>query len=137
MSVLVDTSVWVDFLNGHSSPEAGTLGTLIEGEREVLTCGLVVTEVLQGLRRDRSVALLRSHFDDMTWLTPLEPGFYLRAAELYRALRRGGITPRSVVDCMLLVLAETYDVPLLAKDADFGHAIRSGCTSARELARGG
>jgi hypothetical protein len=35
MSVLVDTSVWADFFNGHPSPEAETLTRLIEDEVEI------------------------------------------------------------------------------------------------------
>jgi predicted nucleic acid-binding protein len=47
MRVLVDTSVWVDFFNGHPSTQAETLARLISEDADLLTCGLVVSEVLQ------------------------------------------------------------------------------------------
>lgn len=53
MKVLVDTSVWADFFNGTQSPEADALAELLAGESVVCTCGLVVTEVCQGLRRSK------------------------------------------------------------------------------------
>lgn len=51
MKVLVDTSVWADFFNERSTPEAGVLARLIEDEAELVTCGLVVAEFFQGIRR--------------------------------------------------------------------------------------
>ncbi len=54
MKVLVDTSVWVDFLNDYDSPASSALAELLEGEDDVCTCGLVVTEVFQGLRHERA-----------------------------------------------------------------------------------
>ena len=61
MRVLVDTSVWVDFFNGHSSPHAETLAQLIREEADLVTCGLIVSEVLQGLRQTRSLSIIESH----------------------------------------------------------------------------
>ena len=60
MRVLVDTSVWIDFFNGHPSPEAETLAQLIEDEVELLTCGVVVAEFMQGIRDEK--AFLSSNF---------------------------------------------------------------------------
>ncbi len=50
MKVLVDTSAWVDFLNKHESAVASALAELLQGQDDICTCGLVVTEVFQGLR---------------------------------------------------------------------------------------
>ena len=51
MSVLVDTSAWVDCLNGFSPPAADALADLLEGDEDIFTCGIVVAEVFQGPRR--------------------------------------------------------------------------------------
>jgi predicted nucleic acid-binding protein len=49
VKVLVDTSAWADFLNGHSTAEREALRELITGEDDLFTCGVVVAEVFQGL----------------------------------------------------------------------------------------
>ncbi|MGH9367353.1 MAG: PIN domain-containing protein [Thermoanaerobaculia bacterium] len=48
MKVLVDTSAWVDFLNGRPSPEAAALAALVAGGDELCTCGIVAAEVFSG-----------------------------------------------------------------------------------------
>ena len=80
MRVLVDTSAWVDFLNGLPSPAADAVAELLQGDDDVCTCGLVVAEVFQGLRRDQGRDAIRRSFEDMTCLEPpgIHPTFGLR-----------------------------------------------------------
>jgi len=123
--VLVDTSVWVDFFNGFSSPEADALARLIRDETDVLTCGVVSAEVLQGIRRSENRGEIEQHFVDMEWLTPREPETYLEAADVYRRLRSEGLTIRSTIDCLIAVLAAEHDAVLLSKDRDLRTVIES------------
>lgn len=95
MRVLVDTSVWADLFNEQPTPEAALLTRLIEDEADLVTCGLVVAEFFQGIRRTSTLPELERHFLDMDWLSPAEPDTYLKAAALFRALRADGLT-RSV-----------------------------------------
>lgn len=133
MRVLVDTSAWVDFFNGHPSPEAGALSRLIREEADVLTCGLVVAELLQGLTDPTSLKRIERHFLDMEWLTPREPATYVEAARLYRDLRSRGVTIRSTIDCLIAMLAGEHDVLLLSKDRDLRLIIESGLLDVRAL----
>jgi predicted nucleic acid-binding protein len=48
MTALVDTSVWVDFLNGRDSLEAHWLRDAIAEALPVVVPGLVLTEILRG-----------------------------------------------------------------------------------------
>ena len=125
MRVLVDSSAWVDFFNGHPSPEADALDDLIREEADVLTCGVVVAEVLQGLRRTKSLGRIEQHFLEMEWLTPHEPETYISAANLYRELRSRGVTIRSTIDCLIAQLANEGNVLLLSKDRDLRLIIES------------
>lgn len=118
MRVLVDTSAWVDFFNGHPSPQADALARLIREEADVQTCGVVVAEVLQGIKRSKNLTEIEKHFREMEWLTPREPETYLEAADLYRGLRERGLTIRSTIDCIIAKLAEENDALLLSKDRD-------------------
>ena len=133
MRVLVDTSAWVDFFNGHPSPQADALTRLIREEADVLTCGVVAAEVLQGIRRSKSLEEIEQHFLDMEWLTPREPETYLEAADLYRQLRSQGLTIRSTIDCIITKLAEENDALLLSKDRDIQLIVDSKLLDLRSL----
>lgn len=133
MRVLVDTSVWIDFFNGYPSPEAETLAQLIEDEVELLTCGVIVAEFMQGIRESEALGKLEFHFRDMDWLSPEEPKTYLSAAELYRQLRFRGITIRSTIDCLIAVLAQEHGAFILAKDRDIRLIVESGLLDLREF----
>lgn len=126
MRILVDTSIWVDFLNGYPSPEGQILADLFVSGHEVCTCGVVVAEVFQGLRKDEGRARLTALFRDLTYLDPTGIDLYLRAADLYRALRKRGVTVRSTIDCVIAVLAEQNECALLARDRDMEMILSSG-----------
>ena len=126
MKVLVDTSAWVDFLNGFPSPAADALAELLRGDDDVCTCGIVVAEVFQGLRRDRGRDTIQRSFEDMTFLEPPGIHLYFRAAELYRGLRKRGKTVRSTIDCVIAAIAEDGGCGLLARDSDMDAILDSG-----------
>ncbi len=126
MRVLVDTSVWADFTNGHPSAEAEFLAELIDAEEDIVTCGVIVAEFLQGLRSQRTFRQYRDHLRDMDWLTPSEPDTYEAAAELFRKLRRRGITVRSTIDCLIARLAHEHGCALLSRDRDLHNILSSG-----------
>lgn len=130
MRVLVDTSAWVDFLNGFPSPAADALAELLKGDDDVCTCGIVVAEVFQGLRQDRGRDTIRRSFEDMAFLEPPGIHLYLRAAELYRALRKRGKTVRSTIDCIIAAIAEDGGCNLLARDRDMDAILDSGLVKA-------
>jgi predicted nucleic acid-binding protein len=125
MRVLVDTSVWVDFFNGHLSKQAEVLARLIREDADLLTCGLVVSEVLQGLRHEKSRLSIERHFRQMEWLTPNEPDTYIEAADLFRRLRGRGLTIRSTIDCVIAILAAHHDALILSKDRDLTVIVES------------
>ena len=80
--ILVDTSVWIDFFNGHESVEAAHLRICIADVRPLTIPGLVLTEILVGVRSEAvadRVAGVLSAFDP----TPeLDSTDYRKAAEL-------------------------------------------------------
>lgn len=129
--VLVDTSVWADFFNERPSREATILERLIVDEVEIVTCGVIAAEVLQGIRRSASVPAIEQQFRDMEWLEPREPETYLAAADLFRQLRARGRTARSTIDCLIARLAEENDVLLLHKDRDLSMIPESRVVSVR------
>ena len=100
------------------------------GDDELCTCGVVVAEVFQGLHRAKGQSELRRRFRDLLFLEPLGIDTYLRAADVYRMLRRKGITVRSTIDCLIAVLAEENGCHVLARDRDLEAILRSGILKA-------
>jgi hypothetical protein len=124
--ILVDTSAWVDFFNGFDSPEARRVASVLRGPHDVVTCGVVVAEVFQGLRDPHRREQLAVLFRKMEFLEATGIGLHLRAADLFRALRGRGVTVRSTIDCLIAVLAEEHACAILQKDRDLGSIVASG-----------
>lgn len=117
--MLVDTSVWIDYFNGHPSPEADRLARAIGDNEPILLCGIVITEILLGLRSDTEAARIAELLDAFE-LTP-EPDRtdYREAANLYRRCRAQGHTIRSTIDCLIAQACIRHGHDLLTKDRDF------------------
>lgn len=61
MSVLVDTSVWIDFFQGAGTPQVARLKGLV-GREEILLGDLILAEILQGVKDDQAVAQVEAAF---------------------------------------------------------------------------
>jgi len=118
--VLVDTTVWIDFFADRDEPHVATLQELIETEEDISLCGVILAEVLQGIRSDTEFFKTKEYLGDLVFL-PMRQASFLRAAEVYRSLRKKGITIRKPVDCMIASVAIEYDIHLLHNDRDFDH----------------
>jgi hypothetical protein len=116
--VLVDTSVWIDFFRGKSTPEICELEQLLGEGEDICTCGIILTEVLQGIRENSDYRKTLARFDAFLYL-PMNRSTFLAAASLYRSLRRKGVTIRKPVDCMIAAVSMEHDVPLMHHDRDF------------------
>lgn len=113
--ILVDTSVWIELLNGTLAvkPSADDLMRFV-------TCGPIVQEVFQGLRRDAFTDAFREAFLAIPRLSdPLPLSAFLEAAEIYLQGRRKGYTIRSSADCLIAAVAIQNKVPVWHKDRDF------------------
>jgi predicted nucleic acid-binding protein len=118
MMVLIDTTVWVDFFAGRQLPHVAALERLIMDREDICICGIILTEVLQGIRRKNEFRKTKELFNAMIFL-PMPYSVFLGAAEIYRTLRRKGITVRNSVDCMIASVAIENDIVLLHNDRDF------------------
>jgi predicted nucleic acid-binding protein len=116
--VLVDTTVWIDFFAAKSTSEVAELERLLDGGEDICTCGVILAEVLQGIREDDDYKRTLSRFDSFLFL-PMNRQTFLRAAELFRSLRRRGITIRKPIDCMIASVSMENDIALLHNDRDF------------------
>lgn len=119
-AVLYDSSVWIDFLNKRVTPQTVKLEQAIErNSDEVLVCPPVLQEVLQGIRDDARYERIKRSLLAFRCLPGDPVEVAVEAAELYRALRKVGITIRKANDCLIARYAVRADVPVSHADEDF------------------
>lgn len=118
MMILVDTTVWIDLFAARPLPHVVALETLIEHRENICICGIILAEVLQGIRKDTEFRKTRDLFNSLI-LLPMPYTVFLRSAEIYRKLRKKGITIRKPLDCMIASVAIENDIALLHNDKDF------------------
>ena len=118
MMVLIDTTVWIDFFAGRQLSHVTALERLIKGREDICICGIILTEVLQGIREKNEFRKTKDLFNTMIFL-PMPYSVFLGAAEIYRTLRRKGITIRNSIDCMIGSVAIENDIILLHNDRDY------------------
>ncbi len=116
--VLVDSTVWIDFFSARQAPHVQALEMLIEERNDICICGVVLTEVLQGLQNDIEYKKTKELFHNLI-LLPMSHQTFIHSAEIYRFLRKKGVTIRNSVDCMIAAVAIENKVPLLHNDKDF------------------
>ena len=113
--ILVDTSVWIELLNGRLAR-----GLHPDDLLHFATCSPILQEVLQGLRRhpasmaERDALLALPRLSD-----PLAWDRFAEASDIYRNGRRRGLTIRSSFDCLIAAVAIHHRVPVWHRDRDF------------------
>lgn len=116
---IFDTSVWIDFFKGNKSDETRLLVHHLENDLPVYYCPVILQEVLQGIKKDPEFEEVKDAF---TVLNPLEENPYhaaTGAAELYRNLRKKGITIRKSNDCLIAWYANNNKLEIVHRDRDF------------------
>jgi predicted nucleic acid-binding protein len=117
--ILVDSSVWISFLNGVNSAEAAFLAVCIAEDRPLVIPGLVRTEVLVGARTEADALRLSQSLSAYPLVPEATPADYEQAAAIYRTCRGRGYTIRSAIDCLIAQLCLRDGYELLAQDRDF------------------
>lgn len=119
--ILVDSSVWIDFFSSAPGRAGDELRRMISEAEPFALTGVVVTEILQGLRRDASrIALYLSQWD------LLEPsGFrtYREAAEIFRMGRAKGVS-LTTIDVLIAAVALEHRASVFTLDKDFSRIAR-------------
>lgn len=116
--IVVDSSVWIDHLNDHATPEVRHLRALV-GREAILVGDVILLEVLQGLRTEREAALVERALRRFDVASMLDPELASRAAANYRLLRSLGVTVRKTVDLIIGTFCIERDHVLLHCDRDF------------------
>jgi hypothetical protein len=115
--IVVDTTVWVDYLRGGDTPQTRWLELNLERQRLGLL-DLILCEVLQGTRDpDEFRAVRRELLRFEVFATGGIP-FAIEAARNYRRLRSRGITVRRTIDGLIATFCLQGGHSLLHSDRD-------------------
>ena len=116
--ILVDSSVWINYFRGIDDKQTEVLDKTL-GEESVVVGDLILTEVLQGFRRDEDFMKARDLFDSLTMFDMIGREIAFASAENYRFLRKQGITVRKTIDVIIATFCIRQSIPLLFSDKDF------------------
>ncbi len=116
--VLVDSSVWINYFNGKNTWQTEILDQMLL-QIPLFTGDLILTEVLQGFRKDNEYSKAK---EVMSILTCKQMGGYeiaIESAENYRKLRKKGVTVRKTIDVIIGTFCINKNISLLHDDKDF------------------
>ena len=116
--ILVDSSVWIDYLRGTPTPQADKLDSLL-GVTPLAIGDLILTEVLQGCATDRQFNEVRRTLEALELVVLGGADIAIEAAKNYRKLRSLGVTTRKTVDAIIATRCIVSDYELLHNDRDF------------------
>jgi hypothetical protein len=119
--ILIDTSVWIDFFSSSPGRAGNELRRMIEEAESFVLAGVIVTEILQGLKRDAHRIERYLSLWEM-----LEPGgfsTYSEAASISRLARSKGVS-LATIDTVIAAIALEHDTTLFTLDKDFTRIAR-------------
>ena len=116
--VIVDTTVWIDYWEGASTPEASWLDTHMDRQRFGVT-DIIVCELLQGVRDEAEAATVERELARFEVFNTGGVELAKAAAQNYRALRGRGYTVRKTIDCVIATFCLREGHSLLHSDRDF------------------
>ena len=114
--LLPDTCAWIDFFKARPTDLAGKLEeALVQGN--VATCGVILFELIQGIKSAREEALVLHAFQAVPHLE-MTAGLWIKAEGLSSDLRKKGHTlPLS--DIIIATLAMEHKLAVLTIDRHF------------------
>jgi predicted nucleic acid-binding protein len=115
---IVDTSVWIDFLEGGEHWTKDRLKEFLRDRESVAFTEMILLEILQGIRTREGREEIEQNFGPFICLEVRRSSVRL-AAEIYQGLQRKGIRIRSIIDCLIAAVSIETGARILHKDRDF------------------
>ena len=121
--IVVDSSVWIDFLNGRNAPHVRRLRAIL-GIDEIIVGDLMLCEVLQGLESEQAARDVEALLRRFEIVSMAGDAIAVAGARNFRFLRRRGITVRKTIDLLIGIWCIENRASLLHNDSDFHPMIR-------------
>jgi predicted nucleic acid-binding protein len=115
-NVIIDTSAWIQFFRYGSDVVSQLVAELVRNDQAVMT-GVVLTELLQGIKTDKERQHLTALFSSLPFIEIVREDWQ-NAGEDLQALRRRGITV-PVTDAVIATVAHRRGLPVLTTDPHF------------------
>jgi predicted nucleic acid-binding protein len=116
--IVVDSSVWIAWLNGAVHPAVRKLDQDID-PLDIIVGDIALLEILQGARSDRHAADIRQRVKRFRLERMLDAELAVKSASNYRMLRGLGYTIRKVPDLIIGTFCIEHGHELLQADRDF------------------
>jgi predicted nucleic acid-binding protein len=116
--ILVDSSVWIDFFRGVTTPQVDALDRLL-GVEPLAVGDLILAEVLQGFRGEKEFNQARKMLLTLEQVDIAGQEVAVQAARNFRTLRERGVTIRKTIDTLIATKCIESDIALLFSDRDF------------------
>jgi predicted nucleic acid-binding protein len=113
--VLIDTSVWIEFFR-QREPYHRMVTKLID-ENQVVCCGIILAELMQGAKSDKELAVLDDFLKVFNFI-PETTELWAAAGKLSGKLRRKGTTV-GLSDCFIATAAASVKVQVATLDSHF------------------
>jgi predicted nucleic acid-binding protein len=117
--IVVDTTVWIDFLEARGTAFDRHLTALVESDAPIALVDIVYCEVLQGIRDADTYHRTRLSLLAHPILRPRGLETFETAANLYRTARRRGLTIQRTVDCVIAATCLEARAEIYHNDRDF------------------
>jgi predicted nucleic acid-binding protein len=117
--IVVDTTVWIDFLEARGTTFDRHLTELLESDAPIALVDIVYCEILQGIRDDDVYHRTRLSLLAHPILQPRGLETFEVAANLYRTARRRGLSVRRSVDCLIAATCLESSASMYHHDRDF------------------
>ena len=114
--IIPDTCAWIDYFNGRDTTVARALAHAL-ANCEIVTCGVVIYELFQGIRSKKESEALREAFRSLHYIE-MDKGLWLSAAQISASLRKKGVTIPSS-DIQIAALALKHRLVILTVDQHF------------------
>ena len=114
-AVLADTTVWIEFFRLRS--ETGDTVEHLIRENSVYSCGIVLFELMQGVKSDSEKKIILDILSDLPYVE-MTTSLWQRAGELSASLKRKGLSlPLS--DIFIATLAIEHNLQIFTLDKHF------------------
>ena len=116
--IVVDTSVWIDYVRGIDAAHTNLLEDALEHTR-IITGDLIMAEFLQGFRCEKDFKAAKEILESLEYHDFVGKKIALQSAQNFRILQKNGITVRKTKNVIIATFCIENDFELLHNDRDF------------------
>jgi|SRR6266853_1405752 predicted nucleic acid-binding protein len=116
--VIVDTTVWIDYLRGLGNKETDYFDRELGRQRFGLT-DLILCETLQGIGAEKAFTRVLRGLHKFEIFETGGEELAIEAARNFRSLRQRGRTVRKTIDCLIATFCLRDGHSLLHRDRDY------------------